>query len=222
MKLLPLLPSLFLFSSLSLATAIPRNVVDVGAPAQLDKRTPEPAPAPAPVVEEEGGVLEERGRGGDDVSVDVNVDVRVKKGRPSYDYRPDNSGYGYAVDYRGYGPPSWCGKGWQWYGREIGWAPYRGWRPPSRWEPPVIFVRVWIKISWWSPPDYWRRYWYNRYHDDWYRYGVPSHWGWRPRYRGGRGGGWRHEKDHGGWWYWKHKGGWRTKRDANGEDVEVE
>jgi hypothetical protein len=28
-----------------------------------------------------------------------------------------------------------------------------------------------------APPSDWRSYWYGRYHRDWYRYGVPSHWG---------------------------------------------
>ncbi|GAA5871889.1 hypothetical protein JCM8547_003297 [Rhodosporidiobolus lusitaniae] len=203
MKLLPLLPSLFLFSSLSLTTSLPRNVVDLTGPAQLDKRTPEPG---SPPIIPEGKFPHKKGKGGGDdveVNVDVDVDVDIKRGRPSYDWSPDDSGYGYGVDYRGYGPPSWCGKGWQWFGREIGWAPYKGWRPQPHWEPPAIFVRVWVKVSWWSPPKPWCDYWHNRYHDDWYRYGVPSHWGgWKPRGYG-RGGEWFHEREHGGWWWWK-------------------
>jgi hypothetical protein len=89
MKFLPLLSFLALSSTLSLATAIPRNADSTVL--DLDKRTPEPALA---AMEEQG--LEERGRhdgggGGDDVNVDVNVKVKVKSGRPSYDWKPDSA-----------------------------------------------------------------------------------------------------------------------------------
>ncbi|GAA5882439.1 hypothetical protein JCM8547_003543 [Rhodosporidiobolus lusitaniae] len=206
MKLLPLLSSLALFSSFTLASARPRprNVVDLAQP-DLVKRTP---------GFDDGG-YSHGGKGGSEV--DVSVDVNVKQGRPSYDYEPDDSGYGYGVDYRGYGPPSWCGKGWQWFGRDIGWAPYKGWRPEPHWEPPTIFVRVWVKVSWWSPPKPWCDYWSSRYHHDWYRYGVPSHWGgWKPRGYG-HGGGWKHEEDHNGYFWWNKKDGdYRDDYDGGG------
>ncbi|GAA5881520.1 hypothetical protein JCM8547_003807 [Rhodosporidiobolus lusitaniae] len=204
MKLLPLVSSLALFSSLSLATAIPRDLHDNPTALDLDKRNPEPAPEPAPlqVVKEAGGVLEERsGQGSSDdaEALEKRQQGFGRQGRPSQDFDPSDDGRGYEVDYQGHGRPRGIPRSWYWYGREIGWAPYPGWRPPPRWEPPFVFIRVWLKVRWWSPPDYWRRYWYSRWHDDWYRYGVPTHWGWRPKDPSRRGRWYRRN----GGWYWR-------------------
>ncbi|GAA6042836.1 hypothetical protein JCM8097_004452 [Rhodosporidiobolus ruineniae] len=210
MKLSSLFAGLALAGTACLATAVPRNLVDLAAAGQqLDKR----APAPEALGDLEGSDLVARG-GHDDkkkVNVDVNVKVRVKSGRPSGDYRDDGSGFGYGVDWNGHGPPSWCPDGWQWYGRNIGWAPYRGWQPPHNWQPSVIIIRIFNKISWWSPPAYARNYWYSHWDRDYYRYGIPRHWNWRPRnYPGGGRGGWYSK---GGGYYWRFHGRGGHKRD---------
>ncbi|GAA6042833.1 hypothetical protein JCM8097_004451 [Rhodosporidiobolus ruineniae] len=126
------------------------------------------------------------------------------------------SGFGYGVDWNGHGPPSWCPDGWQWYGRDIGWAPYRGWQPPHNWQPSVIIIRIFIKISWWcksrsssspSPPSYACNYWCNHWDRDYYRYGIPQ----PPRnYPGGGRGGWYSK---GGGYYWRFHGRGGHKRD---------
>ncbi|GAA5880499.1 hypothetical protein JCM8547_008345 [Rhodosporidiobolus lusitaniae] len=207
MKLVSLLPSLALLASFTLSTALPTALDAL----DLEKRAPEPLPAP--VSAEEGAALEERGKkGGDDVRVDINIKIKVKKGRPRYDWKHDGSGFGYGVDYRGRKKPRYYPDGWQYFGRDIGWAPYKGWRPRERWEPVEIFIRIMIRVDWWSPPDYWKKYWYSRYPRSYYKYGFPSHWDWKPKdpYRGGR---W-YEKG-GGWYYGK--SGW--KREEGGAEV---
>ncbi|GAA6042647.1 hypothetical protein JCM8097_008266 [Rhodosporidiobolus ruineniae] len=118
--------------------------------------------------------------GGSSTDVNVDVNVKVKSGRPSYDYSPDG------------------------YGRDIGWAPYRGWQPPRDWTPSAIFVRVAVKVSWWSPPSYCRNYWSNHWDNDYYRYGIPKHWNWRPRNY--NGGSWYHHSN--GGYYWRYKDGY--------------
>ncbi|GAA5898879.1 hypothetical protein JCM6882_004021 [Rhodosporidiobolus microsporus] len=212
MKLLPLLVSLALAGSASLATAIPRDIDG----SLFDKRAPEPAPAPVPAPEavKVGGgsnALEARGKDDDrhddrhddrddDVDVKIKINIRVRSGRPSFWYRPDGSGRGYGVDWRGRGRPDYVPDDWHYFGRQIGWAPYRGWRPRSpRWEPPDVFIKIWIEVKWWSPPDYWKRYYYDHWHRDWYRYKVPHHWDWKPRPRGD-GGRWWYDGDD-GWYY---------------------
>ncbi|BGP18879.1 hypothetical protein JCM10213_008285 [Rhodosporidiobolus nylandii] len=206
MKLPALLVSLALAGTLALSAALP--AIDTAA-ADLDKREP----VPAPVAEGDGAdkVLDERGGNSTSVDVSVNVKVEVKSGTPAYDYEPDYSGYGYGVDYRGQGPPSWCPHDWQWYGRSIGWAPYAGWRPDPRWSPPVVFIKIWVQVSWWTPPTDWCKYYRNRWPSSWYHYPIPSHWGWHPNpYRSG--GYWRRYR--GGYRYYGRKGWKWWKRDG--------
>ncbi|GAA5973328.1 hypothetical protein JCM11641_003074 [Rhodosporidiobolus odoratus] len=189
-----------LLSSLTLAGTLASSAIPPSDSTALDleKREPAPAAFPEPVNVEsgDGEALEER-QGQGEVS-------SPRSGTPSRGFSPDSSGQGYGVDYRGQGRPSWCPRDWQYYGRDIGWAPYRGWQPPRGWKPPVIFIRIWIKVTWWSPPGYWRNYWFNRWDRSWYRYGIPVHWGWRPRPSHGpgswhkRGNGWYSRSRRGG------------------------
>ncbi|GAA5863950.1 hypothetical protein JCM8547_005291 [Rhodosporidiobolus lusitaniae] len=202
MKFVFLLSSLALASTLSLATAIPHGLDDSTA-LDLDKRAPEPLPLPLDHGNAEGDLLEKRfGDDGEDEHYVVKRQDSAIQGTPSSSFEPDDSGRGYGVDSSGHRHPGGIPDGWRWYGRQIGWAPYRGWRPPPRWEPPTVFIRIWIRVRWWSPPDYWRSYWHDRWHDDWYRYGVPSHWGWRPKNPRGNG---RWYQRNGGW-YWRSGG----------------
>ncbi|GAA6025520.1 hypothetical protein JCM10207_004101 [Rhodosporidiobolus poonsookiae] len=191
MKLSLLLSSLALSTSLALASAIPRdlaNALDANT-ADLAKRTADlDAALEQPdllkkrdEVDQTGEVeLEKRqdgnrGGGGGDFS-------RPRPGRPDRNYRADGSGRGYGVDFVGNRRPRRYPDGWQWFGRDIGWAPYRGWRPDRRWRPDII-IRIMIKVRWWSPPKDWKQYWYSRWECDWYRYDIPRWWDWRPRPR---------------------------------------
>ncbi|GAA6021884.1 hypothetical protein JCM10207_004533 [Rhodosporidiobolus poonsookiae] len=102
-----------------------------------------------------------------------------KKGFPHRNWKyDDDSGHGYSYDHDGNGPPDWCPDGWQYYGRDIGWAPYKGWQPPHNWKPPVVFLKVIVKITWWSPPKDWCDYWQNKW--EWYDYKIPSWWDFSP------------------------------------------
>ncbi|GAA6021893.1 hypothetical protein JCM10207_004536 [Rhodosporidiobolus poonsookiae] len=103
-----------------------------------------------------------------------------KKGFPHKNWKyGDDSGHGYSYDHDGNGPPDWCPDGWQYYGRDIGWAPYKGWQPPHKWKPPVVFLKVIVKITWWSPPKDWCDFWQNKW--EWYDYKIPSWWDFSPR-----------------------------------------
>ncbi|GAA6041272.1 hypothetical protein JCM8097_001308 [Rhodosporidiobolus ruineniae] len=197
MKLFPLLSSLALAGTLSLAIAIPRDLDSTANNAlELDKRAPEPLPvAEVPVADADAVEVEKRGEevSADNVLEERDSDLEARQdnsgfaprqGRPSGDFRPDNSGRGYGVDYRGGSRPGSYPSGWQWYGRDIGWAPYRGWQPPRRWQPPTVFIRIWINVFWWSPPSYWRDYYFSHWN---YQWPVPVHWNWRPRNKDGRG-----------------------------------
>ncbi|GAA6025522.1 hypothetical protein JCM10207_004103 [Rhodosporidiobolus poonsookiae] len=190
MKVTSLLASLALCGTFALATAIPRDSLPVDDLA-LDKRAPAPKPEPVPEplfkgVEEEAA-LDKRGEhddkggggGGDDVRIKINI--RVRQGRPGRNYRPDGSGRGYGMDWRGHGRPNWCPDDWHYFGRDVGWAPYRGWRPNRRWEPNDVVIKIIIRIRWWSPPNYWRQYWYSRWKCGWYKYDIPDWWDWHPR-----------------------------------------
>ncbi|BGP18932.1 hypothetical protein JCM10213_005481 [Rhodosporidiobolus nylandii] len=208
MKLPALLASLALAGTLALSAALhPSDSTAV----DLEKR--EPVPAPVAEGDSADKILDERGRsgrGGNSTSVEVSVKVKIKSGTPAYDYQPDNSGFGYGVDYNGQGPPSWCPHDWQWFGRCIGWAPYTGWRPDPRWSPPVFFIKIWVKVTWWTPPSDWRRYHYNRWQPSWYRWPIPFHWGWLPKPLH-RGGYWKRQGNE--YRYYDRKGSKWWKRD---------
>ncbi|GAA5872469.1 hypothetical protein JCM8547_006924 [Rhodosporidiobolus lusitaniae] len=120
-----------------------------------------------------------------------------EKGTPSDSFQPDDPGRGYDVDSSGHGHPGGIPDGWRWYGRQL--APYRGWRPPPRWEPPFVFIRVWIKVRWWSA------------------YGVPSHWGWRPK--DPRGSGRWYQRN--GAWYWSSSSGGSNIDSTGGSSADV-
>ncbi|GAA5973284.1 hypothetical protein JCM11641_003051 [Rhodosporidiobolus odoratus] len=133
---------LFYFFTLAGTLAFPAAVHPSESNAlDLETREPTPAPLPEPVhlENEEGEALEKRQGQGDG----SQVNSRPKRGRPDRNYEPDDSGRGYSVDWRGHDSPGWGPNDWQYFGREIGWAPYRGWRPSRRFRPPIFFARVW-------------------------------------------------------------------------------
>ncbi|GAA5871233.1 hypothetical protein JCM8547_007231 [Rhodosporidiobolus lusitaniae] len=199
LPLLPLTSLLLLSSSFSSTTALPSPPSPPQALQQRhhDLDAPRPALAPRAVVvvkEEEKGFVkrdhlptltirhEHEGEGeGEGVEKRQIAEVRPRPGLPPRDFEPDNSGRGYAVDYRGRGPPSWAESDFHFFGRSVGWAPYRGWRPPSvRWVPPSQLVEVWVEVEWWVPPANWLAYWYSRWRPSW---PVPRHWKWQPQRR---------------------------------------
>ncbi|GAA6041282.1 hypothetical protein JCM8097_001314 [Rhodosporidiobolus ruineniae] len=57
-----------------------------------------------------------------------------------------------------------------------------------------------------GPPSYWTEYWYFRYRDPWYRWGVSVFWRWRP-----------HPKDSREFWHREGQGYyWRSRRGGDG------
>ncbi|GAA5898760.1 hypothetical protein JCM6882_003992 [Rhodosporidiobolus microsporus] len=187
--------SLSLLPSLSLASALPpAHANELEARSPLPAPAPAPAPAPGPLAlplplpgnAPEGAQLEARQRpgGGGGGGGGRPGPVRPFPGTPARDFRPDGSGRGYAVDWRGQGAPTWAEVGWQWFGRELRWGPPRGWRvPSSRWEAPIEFVEKWSEFTWWAPSDPWKTFWRTRWPLEWYTFPLPTdNWGgFRPR-----------------------------------------